>query len=109
MSAIGQIPHRSVIQAVSLSFPCVITTVDAHGYFTYDFVRLTNLNGCMPFPHGVDPLNNNKYRIIVIDDQTFKIQNPITFEDIDSSNFAPYTEGGNANLVENNFFYYGAP
>lgn len=109
MSAIGQIPHRATLLSVSIGFPCVITTTAAHGFFTHDFIRLTNLNGCMPSPHGCDPLNDNRYRIIVTGTDSFKIQNPITFEDIDSSNFAPYTTGGNANLIETTFFYYGAP
>ena len=108
MTAIGQLPHRATMLSMSLANPCVITTTQAHGYSTYDFVRLSNLNGLMPTPqHGADQLNANKYRIIVIDTTSFKIQDPITFIDIDSTNFTPYTEGGNVNLVENNFFFYG--
>jgi len=110
MSAIGQLPHRAEILSVSLSDPCVITTTEAHGFSTFDFIRLTNLNGMMPVPqHGADQLNNNRYRIIVIGDDAFKLQDPITFEDIDSTNFPPYTEGGKVNLVENTFFFYGEP
>lgn len=110
MSAIGQQPHRAVILSVSIGFPCIITTTAAHGYETHDFIRLTNLNGMMPSPqHGADQLNGNRYRIVVTGDNSFKLQNPITFDDIDSTNFPPYTEGGNANLVENNFFFYGEP
>lgn len=108
MSAVGQLPHRAVMQSMSLANPCVITTVEAHGYTTHDFVRFSNLNGLMPSPkHGADQLNANKYRIVVLSPTTFKIQNPITFKDIDSTNFPPYTSGGNINLVENTFFYYG--
>lgn len=108
MAAIGQLPHRAVILSISNESSCVITTTAAHEYSTYDFVRLTNLNGMMPTPqHGADQLNGNRYRIIVTGDDTFRIQDPITFEDIDSTNFPPYTEGGNVNLIENNFFYYG--
>ena len=108
MAAIGQLPHRAEILSINNGFPCVITTSAAHEYSTYDFVRLTNLNGMMPAPkHGADQLNGNRYRIIVTGDDTFKIQDPITFEDIDSTNFPLYTEGGNANLIETNFFFYG--
>ena len=107
MSAIGQLPHRATILSVSIGFPCVITTTEAHGYSTHDFIRLTNLNGMMPVPHGADQLNGNKYRIIVTGDDTFTLQDPITFIDIDSSTFTPYTSGGNANLVENTFYFYG--
>lgn len=107
MSAVGQIPHRAVILSVSIGDPCVITTTEAHGYSTHDFIRLTNLNGMMPIPHGSDQLNGNRYRIVVTGDDTFKIQNPITFKDIDSTNFTPYTSGGNVNLIENTFYFYG--
>lgn len=61
----------------------------------------------MPIPHGSDQLNGNRYRIVVTGDDTFKIQNPITFKDIDSTNFTPYTSGGNVNLIENTFYFYG--
>ena len=110
MSAIGQLPHRAVIESISLSFPCVVTTAEAHGYETFDFVRFTNLNGLMPPPqHGADQINGNKYRIIVLSDTTFKIQDAITFKDIDSTNYTPYTSGGNTNLVEGIFYFYGEP
>ena len=108
MTAIGQVPHRAIIQSISLALPCVITTTTAHGYSTHDFIRLTALNGMMPAPkHGCDELNNNKYRIIVLDTTSFSLQDPITFTDIDSTNFPPYTSGGNANLVEGTFYFYG--
>jgi len=108
MTAIGQLPRRSVLLSVSLAYPCIITTTEAHGYSTHDFIRLTNLNGMMPLPHnGADQLNGNRYRIIVTGDDTFKIQDPITFQDIDSSNFTPYASGGNVNLIESTYFFYG--
>ena len=103
----GQIPHRATLLTVSLAYPCVITTTAAHGYATYDFIRLTNLNGCMPSPHGVDPLDGNRYRIVVTGNDSFKIQDPITFQDIDSTSFRAYTSGGNVNLIESTFFYHG--
>lgn len=108
MVAIGQLPHRAEILSVSIGLPCIITTTEAHEYETHDFIRLTNLNGMMPAPqHGADQLNGNRYRIVVTGDDTFTLQDPITFEDIDSTNFPPYTTGGNANLIENNFFFFG--
>ena len=108
MTAIGQLPHRAILLSVSLGFPCIITTTAAHGYSTHDFIRLTNLNGMMPAPHnGADQLNGNRYRIIVTGDDTFKIQDPITFQDIDSSNFVPYASGGNVNLIESTYIFYG--
>lgn len=108
MSAVGQLPHRATLLSVSIGFPCIITTTEAHGYSTHDFIRLTNLNGMMPAPqHGADQLNGNRYRIVVTGTDSFKIQDPITFQDIDSTNFPPYTSGGNVNLVEDNFYFYG--
>lgn len=108
MSAIGQLPFRAEILTVSIGFPCIITTTSAHGYHSFDFIRLTNLNGLMPSPkHGVDQLNSNRYRIIVTGDDSFKLQDPITYEDIDSTNYPPYTQGGNANLIEKDFYFYG--
>jgi len=110
MSAIGQLPHRAIVESISLSYPCIVTTTEAHGYQNFDFVRFTNLNGLMPPPqHGADQINGNKYRIIVMGEDSFKIQDPITFEDIDSTNYTPYTSGGNANLVEGTFYFYGPP
>ena len=108
MSAVGQIPHRAILLSMSIGFPCIITTTEAHGYSTHDFIRLTNLNGMMPAPqHGADQLNGNRYRIIVTGADTFKIQDPITYQDIDSTNFPPYITGGNVNLVEPTFYFYG--
>lgn len=103
----GQTSHRADILSVSNANPCVVTTSAEHGYSTYDFVRLTDLNGAMPTKRGVDPLNNYKFRIIVTGVDSFKLQNPITFEYIDSTNFTPYVEGGYCNLVENEFQYEG--
>ena len=108
MSAVGQVPKRSTMLSMSLADPCIITTTEAHGYSTYDFIRFTNLNGMMPSPqNGADQINGNKYRIVVTATDAFKIQDPITFEDIDSTNFTPYVGGGAVNLVENTFYFYG--
>lgn len=103
----GQIPHRSDIESISNSLPCIITTTEEHGYSTGGFVRLTNLNGMMPIHHGEDQLNNNRYKIVVTDVDEFYIRNPITGQDIDSTNFTPYVEGGYCNLIATNFVYYG--
>lgn len=101
----GQTPHRAEITNITNADPCVVTTSEEHGYSTHDFVRLTNLNGCMPIPHGSDPLNNYKFRIIVTGNNAFSLQDPITFKDVDSTNFTPYVSGGYCNLIETNFVY----
>ena len=110
MSAIGQLPHRATLLSVSIGYPCIITTTLPHGFSTFDFIRLSNLNGLMPTPqNGADQLNGNRYRIIVIDTTSFKIQDPITYQNIDSTNFVPYIAGGKVNLIENTFYFYGPP
>jgi len=103
--ATGQEERRYDISAISLADPCIVTTTEAHGLSDFDFVRLMNLNGWKTHPLPVDPLNGNKYRVIVTDTDKFKIQDPITFEDIDSTNFAAYVSGGNVNFIQNSFNY----
>lgn len=102
----GQIPRRANISSISNGLPCEIVTDGQHGYPNKSFIRLTNLNGMMPAPqHGSDQLNNNRYRIIVTDLDSFTLQDPITFDPIDSTNYPPYTSGGFCNLIEQTYFY----
>lgn len=110
MSApIGQLSDRADIIDISNSLPCTITTDGPHDFENKVFVRLTDLNGAIPVPRGEDPLNNYKFRIIVTGDDTFYLQDPITFIPVDSTNYPPYTEGGSANLVQSTFIYYPSP
>ena len=103
----GQTAYRADITAISNAKPCVVTTSAVNNYATNQFIRLTDLNGYIPIPRGSDPLNNNKFRIIVIDTTNFSLHNPITFEDIDSTDYTPYVSGGYANLVQSEFIYNG--
>ena len=102
----GQIPHRADIVSISNALPCVVETDDEHEFSTFDFVRLTDLNGMMPVPRGQDPLNNYRFRIVVIDDFSFSLQNPITFLPIDSTLYPPYVSGGYCNRIETSFVYH---
>lgn len=106
----GQIARRATISNITNANPCVITTTEAHGFLTSEFVRLTSLNGAKQTPpaapHGSDPLNNYRFRIVKIDDLNFKIQYPVTQVYVDSTNFTPYITGGDATIVETNFVYY---
>ena len=102
----GQIPRRANITGITNSLPCEVTTLEEHGFFTFDFVRLTDLNGAMPVPRGEDPLNNYRFRIIVTGLDKFTLQDPITHLPIDSTLYPPYVEGGFCNLIERNFIYY---
>ena len=101
----GQTSERYDISGITNAFPCEITTSEAHGYSTDDFVRLTDLNGGMPVKRGEDQLNNKRFKIIVTDTDKFTLKDPITFEDIDSINFTPYVTGGYCNIVQTLFEY----
>lgn len=101
----GQVPRRTNIVNITNSLPCEVTTDQNHGYATFDFVRLTDLNGAIPIPRGEDPLNNYRFRIIVTGLTTFTLQDPITYEPIDSTLFPPYVEGGSCNLIVHDYVY----
>lgn len=106
----GQIPHRLSITDITNADPCVVTVSEVladEGFATGNFVRLTDLNGAIPTPRGVDPLNNYRWKIIVTGASTFTLKHPVTDEDVDSTNFPPYVEGGYCNLIETEFFYHG--
>lgn len=107
MSApIGQLTERVNIINISSALPCEVTTEIAHGFPNKSFVRLTELNGAMPIPHGEDQLNNNRYRIIVTDTDKFTLQYPVTFLPVDSTTYPPYVSGGSCNLIQQTFIYY---
>ena len=48
----------------------------------------------MPTAHGMDQLNNNRYRIVVINSTSFSLKDVITGEPIDSTAFTAYVSGG---------------
>ena len=108
MHAIGQIPHRAFITNITNALPCEVFTTEEHGYRTFDFVRLTNLNGCMPPPNnGSAELDGNRYRIVVTSSTSFTLQNPTTYEPIDSRLYEVYRQGGFCNRIAQDFYYYG--
>ncbi len=102
----GQIPHRFDISNVSNSLPCQVTTVQINGLVTFDFVRLTSINIVKGNDVGMSQLNNYKYRIIVTGTNTFTLQDPITFQDIDSTLYGPYVTSGQVNKVEPYYYYH---
>lgn len=105
---IGQIPKRALIAGVSLSPKCQITTVDPYPFVTGNFVRITDLDSCMPVLRGMDQINDNLYQIEFIDILNFYIKDPITFKYVDSTGFTPYVSGGRCNL-ENHTFIFNPP
>ncbi len=102
----GQIPRRSNILGITNALPCVVSIDVNPGYVTDNFVRLTDLNGAMPIPRGEDPLNNYRWKIVLLTATSFYLKHPVTGVPVDSTNFPPYVTGGYCNLVEDNFFYY---
>lgn len=103
----GQEVERFDISNVTQANPCVVTTASNHGFSTDQFVRLTDMNSSIPVLRGMDPINNKKFKIVVTGNTTFYLKDPITFKDIDSSNYPAYVEGGSCNLVQNEFIYEG--
>jgi hypothetical protein len=110
---IGQLTDRAVIVDITSGLPCEVTTDEEHSFPNKSFVRITELDGAKIVPpaqpHGMDQLNNNKYRIIVTDVDKFTLQDPITYRPIDSSTFPPYIQGGSCNLVQPTFIFYPSP
>lgn len=104
----GQAAFRADISNITNANPCVVTTVLDHGYVTGDFVRITDINGAIPVQRGMNPLNDGKFRIVKIDDTSFYLENPITYEKINSTDYTPYVEGGYCNLVQSTFIYAGS-
>lgn len=105
-SPIGQLTFRKEISDITNGNPCTVTTAEDHEFPTHSFVRLTDLNSSIPTPRGMDPLNNYRFRIVVTGDTTFTLQDPITYADIDSTNYPPYVSGGSANLIATEFIFY---
>jgi len=89
----GVAEYRTAITGVTQADPCVVTAV-GHGMATGWEVRITDLGPEMPTARGMDDLNNNRYSITVLTADTFSLQDVITGEDIDSSAYTAYVEGG---------------
>lgn len=89
--------HR-LINAITAANPCVVTTTLAHGYQTNQLVRITDLGSDMPVARGMPQLNNNRYRIVVINATSFSLKDPITDVAIDSTLFTAYVTGGRVDL-----------
>lgn len=108
---IGQLPERLDIINITNALPCEITTALPLpiAYKTGSQVRLTNLNGVMPIPHGEDQLNNYKFEIVITDTNKFTLRDIITHKPIDSTLFTPYVVGGSCNLVQPTFIFYPSP
>ena len=108
VAPIGQIPKRALIFGVSLSTKCQITTIDPYPYITGNFVRITDLNSCMPAFRGMDQINNELFEVEVNGTNTFLLKDPTTKLYIDSTGFTPYVSGGRCNL-DNHTYKFNPP
>lgn len=89
----GQATSHATISGITATDPGVVT----HSAFTFQdnqIVRLTNLGDCGAVQHGMDELNNNRYKITVLSSTTFSLKDAITGEPIDTSSFVAYVSGG---------------
>ena len=89
----GQASSHATISGITQADPGVV----AHSAYTFQnnqIVRLTNLGNCGAVLHGMDELNNNRYRIVVIDATHFSLKDVITGEPIDTTAFVAYVSGG---------------
>ena len=91
----GQATSQATISGISAADPCVIT----HSTFTFQdnqIVRITDLGavGANATARGMGELNNNRYKIVVINSTSFSLKDVITGEPIDSSAFVTYVSGG---------------
>lgn len=92
----GVTAYRADISGVTAADPCVVTTSAAHGYSTGQIVRITDLGDVGPnaTDRGMNQLDGNRYKIVVLSTTTFSLQDPVSGEDIDSSAYTAYVSGG---------------
>jgi hypothetical protein len=93
----GVATSHATISGITQADPCVITH-SAYTFQTNQIVRITDLGSDMPTARGMDQLNNNRYRIVVINSTSFSLKDVITGEAVDSSAFTAYVSGGRLNL-----------
>ena len=91
----GVSSRHATISGITAADPCVVTH-SAYTFQTNQIVRLTDLGAIGPgiASHGMDPLNNNRFMIVVLSPTTFSLKDVITGEPIDSSAFPAYVSGG---------------
>jgi hypothetical protein len=93
----GQATSHATISGITAADPGVITH-SAYTFQTNQIVRLTDLGDCGAVAHGMDELNNNRYKIVVLSSTTFSLKDVITGEPIDTTAFVTYVSGGRITL-----------
>ena len=95
----GVASSHASISNVTQANPCVVTTSAAHGFQTNQVIRITDLgSNDIPTARGMDQLNNNRYRIVVIDSTSFSLKDPVSDEAINSTSYTAYVSGGRVAL-----------
>lgn len=93
----GQASMHATISGITQADPCVITH-SAYTFQTNQIVRITDLGSDMPTARGMNQLNNNRYKIVVLSPTTFSLKDVITGEPIDSTAYTAYVSGGRVTL-----------
>lgn len=89
----GQSTSQCTITGITQADPGVVT----HSAFTFQtnqIVRLTDLGDVGVSDHGMAPLNNNRYKVVVVDATHVSLKDVITGEPIDTTAFPAYVAGG---------------
>lgn len=89
----GQASMHATISGITAADPVVVTH-SAYTFQTNQIVRITDLGSDMPTPRGMEQLNNNRYRIVVLSSTTFSLKDVITGEPVDGTSFTAYVSGG---------------
>lgn len=89
----GQGSMHATITGITAADPCVITH-SAYTFQTNQIVRLSDLGEVGVSNRGMQSLNNNRYKIVVLSATTFSLKDVITGEPIDSSAYTAYVSGG---------------
>lgn len=95
----GQSTSHCTISGITQADPGVIT----HSAFTFQtnqIVRFTDLGQIGPgvASHGMNQLNNNRYKVVVLTSTTVSLKDVITGEPIDTTAFTAYVSGGRMTL-----------
>lgn len=93
----GQSTSQCTISGITAADPGVIT----HSAFTFQtnqIVRITDLGDVGVSNRGMGPLNNNRYKVVVLSSTTISLKDVITGEPIDTSAFPAYVSGGRLTL-----------
>lgn len=86
----GVTADRATITNISKASPAVVTA--SNTFADGQLVRITKVE-------GMTEVNNKLYKVNNRTASNFELQDPVTDEDIDSSNFTTYSSGGQANMV----------